>query len=99
MRNTAAEIETGAEVAEDLAPEVEVGVVGGFGMGGVVVGVELVRGYVPPQNAGEDYEEDGGEVEEDGLEGAAFNCSVVLGVGSGWTFGAEEWRGDRWVAS
>lgn len=75
LRDARAEVEHGADVAEYLAPEAEVqggGLVVGVGVL-VVVGVGFGRGaQVVACDAGDDYEEDGGAVEEDCLGPGAW---------------------------
>lgn len=88
LGDAAAEVERGAEVAEDLAPEVEVcfwiGAVGGC-RGGFVVGVVRVLGVrgaggqPPAEDAGGADEEEGAGVVEDRRESGG----IFEGVGRG----------------
>lgn len=97
LRDAGAEVEDGADVAEDLAPEGEVqgrGLVVGVG---VLVAVAVRfggRAEVVACDAGDDYEEDRGAVEEDCLgPGAGFGRFGGVGGGGGGVFGV---HGLRW---
>ena len=85
LRDAGAEVEDGADVAEDLAPEAEVqgrGLVIGVGVFVVVVVGFGGGGEVVACDSGDDYEEDGGAVEEDCL-GPGAGCGGFGWIGGG----------------
>ncbi len=86
MRDARAEVEGGAEVAEDLAPEGEGE--GVFVFGWVVLGVFAAAAalsavaYPPPENPGCDDHEDGHGVEQSRLEaGGGFGVDSCGWIG------------------
>ena len=98
LRDAGAEVEDGADVAEDLAPGVEVqgrGLVVGVGVLVVVVVVGLGGGAeVVACDAGDDHEQDRGAVEEDCLgPGAWFGGFGGVRGGGGGVFRV---HGLRW---
>ena len=90
LREAAAEVEGGAEVAEDLAEDVVFEVRGRRVFGEVVL-LSACR-QPPAEDAGEADEQDGEGVEDDGA-GCAWGCEVRQGGGDGVRFRyVVEWR-------
>ena len=95
MRHTRAEIEHGAEISEDLAPGVEAeGVLALlFGLAVALVAVARAAAADPPaEDAGGADEDDGEDVEGDGLERGCWG-QVLRGGRVGWCGGFEQRRG------